>query len=85
MTSTDVERDHPGLVASAQNLLGDLAGFERRLTTPSMEYAHHCNTPAAPRSCSGNLRRPLFSANLISTHRLSPSFGPLWSKSCSTV
>ena len=41
MTSTDVERDHPGLVASAQNLLGDLVGFERRLTTPDMEYAHH--------------------------------------------
>src|SRR5260370_41526178 len=36
-----VERDHPVLVASAQNLLGDLVGFERRLTTPGMEYAHH--------------------------------------------
>jgi len=36
-----VERDHPVLVASAQNLLGELVGFERRLTTPGIEYAHH--------------------------------------------
>jgi hypothetical protein len=36
-----VEHDHPVLFASAQNLLGDLVGFEHRLTTPDMEYAHH--------------------------------------------
>lgn len=41
MTSTDLERDHPALVASARDLLDDLVGFEHRLTTPGVEYGHH--------------------------------------------
>jgi hypothetical protein len=41
MTSTNLERDHPALVASARDLLDDLVGFEHRLTTPGVEFGHH--------------------------------------------
>ena len=85
MTSTDVERDHPVLVASAQNLLGDLVGFERRLTTPGMEYAHHYKYARRAEELQRQLEAALVLCELNCTRRLSPSFGPLWSRSCSTV
>jgi hypothetical protein len=74
MTSTDLDQEHPGLVASARDLLDDLVGFERRLTTPGVEYGHHYKYARR----AEDLQRQLEAALVLSERDLyAPAFAVL--------